>query len=149
MNKIKYKLGLYFSDRMYDDRDISFSILLPIEFNTEKKAIASSGCFFAKMEYLYGEVVINIYEKNIDFESEKFKINSKIIKTIRWQNYYSYTCSITKKESIGKLCNDPFIDEEPCSEKFEVILKNLTSKRSFLLQNLSYWVEPVFAKINS
>ncbi|WP_343102143.1 hypothetical protein [Romboutsia sp. MSSM.1001216sp_RTP31141st1_G3_RTP31141_220114] len=133
MKKIKYKLGLYFSDRMFDNRDISFSILLPIEFDTEEEAIAGSGCFFAKMEYLDEEVVINIYEKNIDFESEEFKVNSTIIKTIRWQNYYAYTCSITRDKSIGKLCIDPFIDEEPCSEKFEIILKNLTSKRSFLL----------------
>ncbi len=149
MKKIKYKLGLWFSDKMYNDKEISFSILLPMEFNSEKEAIASSGCFFAKMEYLDEEVVINIYEKNIDFESEEFKINSTIIKTIKWQNYYAYTCSITKDESIGKLCYDPFTDEEPCSEKFEIIMKNLTSKKSFLLQNLAYWVEPVFVEINN
>lgn len=48
MNKIKYKLGLYFSDRMYDDRDISFSILLPIEFNTEKKQSQVVAAFLLK-----------------------------------------------------------------------------------------------------
>lgn len=156
MKNIKYKLGLWFSDRMCNDRDISFSILLPIEFDTEEEAIANSDCFFGKMEYLDEEVVINIYEKNIDFENEEFKLSPKIIKTIKWQNHYKYTCSITREESIKKLCTDPSIDEEPCSEKFDVILKNLTSNRnfysegsSFTLQYLSYWIEPAFAKINN
>lgn len=148
MKNIKYKLGLWFSDRMFNDRDISFSILLPIEFDTEEEAIASSGCFFAKLEYLGKEVVINIYEKKIDFERTEFKVDEEIIKTIKWQNFYAYTCSITSQESIGKICGDPFIDEEPCSEKFDVILKNLTSNKTFILQYLSYWVEPVFEKSN-
>lgn len=149
MKNIKYKLGLYFSDRMYDDRDISFNILLPIQFDTEEEAIASNSCFIAKLEYLDKEVVINIYEKNIDFSRNDFKMDYELIKTIHWQNYYAYTCSITKEDSVGKLCSDPFFDEEPCSEKFELILKNLTFKKSFLLQNLSYWVEPIFAEINN
>ncbi|NFA60088.1 hypothetical protein EXM63_02515 [Clostridium botulinum] len=140
--QIKYMLGLTFSDRMNDGRDISFDILLPIQFNTEKEAVDNQCLFFARMEYLDRNIVINIYEKDKILEK-----NHKIITTIQWENFYYYKCSITRKESIGKLCIDPMIDEEPCSEKFNTILKGLTEEKSFSLQCLAYWVEPTFQSI--
>ncbi|ACA57387.1 hypothetical protein FDC45_08995 [Clostridium botulinum] len=140
--QIKYMLELNFSDRMNNGRDISFDILVPIQFNTEKEAIENQVFFFAKIEYLDKDVVINIYEKDKNLEK-----NYKIIKTIQWKDFYSYKCSITRKESIGKVCIDPMIDEEPCSERFDTILKGLTEEKSFSLQCLAYWVEPAFESI--
>ncbi|NFI08782.1 hypothetical protein FDF97_15755 [Clostridium botulinum] len=142
--QIKYMLGLTFSDRMNDGRDISFDILLPIQFNTEKEAADNQGLFFAKMEYLDQNVVINIYEQD-----ESLGKNHKIVKTIQWKDFYSYKCSITRKESIGKLCIYPMIDEEPCAEKFDTILKGLTEEKAFSLQCLAYWVEPAFQSIKA
>ena len=63
--KIKYMVGLGFSDLMKDGRYISFSILMPVQFNTEREAVEGQNYFFARMEYLDKEVVINIYEKRI------------------------------------------------------------------------------------
>lgn len=140
--QIKYMLGLTFSDRMNDGRDISFDILLPIQFNTEKEAVDNQGLFFARMEYLDENVVISIYEKD-----EILEKNHKIINTIQWKDFYYYKCSITRKESIGKLCIDPMIDEEPCAERFDKILKKLTTRETFSLQCLAYWVEPAFQSI--
>ncbi|KEI95009.1 hypothetical protein N496_18755 (plasmid) [Clostridium botulinum A2B3 87] len=142
--QIKYMLGLTFSDRMNDGRDISFDILLPIQFNTEKEAVDNQCLFFAKMEYLDGNIVINIYEKDDSLEK-----NYKIINTIQWKDSYSYKCSITRKESIGKLYIDPMTDEEPCAEKFDTILKGLTEEKTFSLQCLAYWVEPAFQSIKA
>ncbi|MCH4200924.1 MAG: hypothetical protein LKF87_11295 [Clostridium tyrobutyricum] len=140
--KIKFMLGLVLSDRMKNGRDIAFDILIPIQFNSEKEATDNQVLFFAKMEYLKKDVVINIYEKDIKHE------DAKIIKTIHWENFYYYECHTTRKESIGKFGIDPEIDEEPCSEKFDSILKNLTKKKSFSLQSLAYWVEPAFQNLD-
>ena len=141
--KIKYMVELGFSDLMKDDRCISFSILIPVQFNTEREAVEGQNYFFARMEYLDKEVVINIYEKNMDLQGD-----SKIIKTIRWEDYYSYECSIQKENCIGKLCIDAMSDEEPCSEKFDVIFNKLIGDyknvTSFSLQCLSYCVRPAF-----
>lgn len=141
-NKIRYMIGLVFSDRMYDDRDIAFDILLPVQFKSKKQAVDNEGLFFARMEHSAEEVLINIYEKDIKHE------DAKIIKTIHWENFYSYKCHITREKSIGKISIDPVIDEEPCAEKFEVILKKLTKKDSFSLQCLAYWVEPAFQNLD-
>ena len=145
--KIKYMVGLGFSDLMKDDRSISFSILIPVQFNTEEEAIAGQNYFFVRMEYLDRDVVINIYRKNLDLYGD-----SKIIKTIRWEDYYSYECSILKEKSIGKICTDAMLDEEPCSEKFDVIFKKLVGDNkniiSFSMQCLSYWIEPAFENLD-
>lgn len=147
--KIKYMVELGFSDLMKDSRHISFSILIPVQFNTEREAVEGQNYFFARMEYLDKEVVINIYEKNMDLQGD-----SKIIKTIRWEDYYSYSyeCSIQKENCIGKLCIDAMSDEEPCSEKFDVIFNKLIGDyknvTSFSLQCLSYCVRPAFENLD-
>lgn len=145
--KIKYMIELGFSDLMNDCRHISFSILIPVQFNTEQEAVEGQNYFFARMEYLDTDVVINIYEKNKELYGD-----SKIIKTIRWEDYYSYKCSILKENCIGKCCVDAMLDEEPCSEKFEVIFEKLVrgykNITSFSLQCLSYCVRPAFENLD-
>lgn len=145
-DKIRYMVGLSFSDRMYDDRDIAFDIVMPIQFKSKKQAVDNQGLFFARMEYSdkEKEVVINIYSYGTGLKSRQ----SEIIKTIKWCDFYSYKCSTTREKSIGKIIIDPAIDEEPCAEKFEVILKKLTKKDSFSLQSLAYWVEPAFQNLD-
>lgn len=139
--KIKYIVGLGFCDLMDDHREICFDILIPVQFNTEEEAREKQGCFLAKMEYLNEEVVINIYQLN------EYADNKELLETIKWDNYYSYKCSVLKKECIGSGYTDAATDYEPCADKFDVIFKKLvrdTGRTSFTLEDISYWVEPAF-----
>ena len=130
--KIGYRIVMICSDRLENGKDISFEFPVPVPFKTSEEAETHESSFSAKMEQEGDEVVINLYKRD----------PQELIKTIRWENWNLYKCSLTRDSSVGKAVIDPIEDEEPCAMKFDEILRLLTEKDCFSLQYLAYRVEP-------
>lgn len=131
---IKFMIRLGFSDLMRNHRDISFDVLIPVQFHSEQDAIRCTSCFSARFLRTTDEVVIAIYD------------SETLIQTIRWDEWWKYTCQIRKKDSVGK-CVIGRTCDEPCALTFDEILNGLTDEDEWSLECMCYWVVPAFENL--
>lgn len=103
---IKYQITLVTTDATEDGRCISFDIPVPVNFDSYKEAEAAQGRFRAVMYRASDEVSIGLIDRSNQ------EATYGIIDIIRWDEYWKYTCTITKKEKAGAIVIDPMLDED-------------------------------------
>jgi len=137
--KIGYKIGGTFDDSSVNG-SIGFEILFPHIYSSYEEAEINERTISAKMiKQPDGEVVINLYENDVQVE------------TIRWDEWWKYKCNHIKSESKGSGFVDAHTDYEPYSAKFEEIFRDYCgnkNRETWVMQYLAYWVEPVILMDN-